>query len=706
MGAAVAHRSAQGGATVHTRIPRSPRPLLVGAALAALVGGLVVPAAAADSRTAAEAAGGSATAVTRAGLDPALSAGRGSWQPVVEHEAENAVTTGDVIGPGREAYTLEAEASGRTAVRLDAPGEYVEVTLTQPADAITVRYALPDAPGGGGLDATLRVTAPKVRLDLPVTSRYSWLYNQYPFTNDPDADLLHPDWWLAECGCVPAEQPEPVQISKPFRPFHFYAEQRALLGRTVPAGAKIRITLPAGAEVDWAVVDVVDLQRVGGPRPAPYRAVDATRYGADPTGRKDSARAIEKAIVVARHADRPVYVPAGTYRVDRHIVVDDVTIAGAGSWWTIFRGRSVALDEPAPDGSTHTGVGFYGKDAADGGSHDVVLKDFAIVGDVTERIDDDQVNGVGGALSDSVLNRLYIQRTKVGVWVDGPMSDLVVQNSVIVDQLADGLNFHTGVTDSVAVNNVVRNTGDDALAMWADGTTNARNVFRRNTVQSPTLANGIAIYGGTDITVAKNLVADPLREGSALHLGTRFGAEPFAGTTRLQRNTTVRAGGRELNWDIGMGALWVYALERSIDSRVLVRGEHYLDSTYNAIMLVTEYGKKDELSISGLEFANIQVDGAGTSVVSARTAGSASFRNVDVRNVGWAGVNNCGAFTWDFEKGSEFTLVDLGDNDGTTTTPWEPGPANWLSRYTPNTISCQDRPAVVAPPAPSPWTQP
>ena len=117
-----------------------------------------------------------------------------------------------------------------------------------------------------------------------------------------------------------------------------------------------------------------------------------------------------------------MYVPPGTYQVNRHIVVDNVTIEGAGNWYTIIKGHEVALGTPAPDGSVHTGVGFYGKDAADGGSRNVHLSGFAIEGDVRERIDTDQVNGIGGALSDSTIDGLYIHHTKVGIWLDGPMS--------------------------------------------------------------------------------------------------------------------------------------------------------------------------------------------------------------------------------------------------------------------------------------------
>src|ERR1700712_2692222 len=66
--------------------------------------------------------------VTRAALGPAPGAGRGATVDFAEQEAEKAVTNGTVIGPGTDAYTLPAEASGRSAVTL-APGQYVEFTL-------------------------------------------------------------------------------------------------------------------------------------------------------------------------------------------------------------------------------------------------------------------------------------------------------------------------------------------------------------------------------------------------------------------------------------------------------------------------------------------------------------------------------------------------------------------------------------------------
>ncbi|MET7644715.1 glycosyl hydrolase family 28-related protein [Streptomyces sp. NPDC005426] len=630
--------------------------------------------------------------VTRAALDPALVAGRGAKVAFAEQEAENAATDGTVIGPDRTAYTLPSEASGRKAVRLE-PGEHVEFTLPGAANAITVRYSIPDAPGGGGITAPLDVAVNgKKRSTMTLTSQYSWLYNQYPFSDDPDAGLLHPDWWITECSCVPAATtPAPV-VAKPFRPSHFYDEQRLLLGRTYRAGDTVRLTAPAGSRAAWTVVDLLDSELVGRPHVEPF-AVNVLAFGADPTGRREAADAIDKAIAFARRTHLTVYIPPGTYRVDRHIVVDDVTITGAGNWYTKIKGRETALDSPAADGSVHTGVGFYGKDAADGGSRDVHLSGFAIEGDVRTRIDTDQVNGIGGAMSDSTIEGLHISHTKVGMWFDGPMSHLRITGTVIVDQIADAINFHTGVTDSRVTHTFVRNSGDDGLAMWSEKTANARNTFDHNTVQTPVLANGIAVYGGTDTTVSNNLVADPVREGSALHVGSRFGAEPFAGKLDLTANTTVRAGTYELNWKIGLGALWIFALDRSIDAAdIQVTGTDFLDSTYNAIMLVSDWAVKDRYVIKGVHFKDIKADGTGTSVVSARAAGGATFENVDARHVGAVGVNNCGSFNFP-ATGSEFSLTDLGGNDGGWLAPW----------LLPNTITCDDRPPVVPPPAPGTW---
>ena len=326
------------------------------------------------------------------------------------------------------------------------------------------------------------------------------------------------------------------------------------------------------------------------------------------------------------------------------------------------------------------------------------IANFAIEGDVTARADLDQVNGIGGALGGgSTVSGMYIDHTKAGMWFDGPFSGLTVTDNMVVNQLADGINLHDGVSHVLVQNNFFRNTGDDAMAMWSEHDADHDNRFDHNTVQTPVLANGIAIYGGRDNAVSDNLIADPIREGSALQVGSRFGATPFQGSLWIDGNTTVRAGTFELNWKIGLGAIWIYALESSINANIQVTNDNFLDSTYNAIMMVSDFPVKDLYSITNVHFKNIHVDGTGTSVLSARVAGSATFQNVDARNVGAVGINNCGSFNFT-AAGSEFTPVDLGGNDGGGTT----GP--WMAPWElPNTITCDDRPAVVPPPAPAPW---
>src|SRR5260370_3943384 len=149
-------------------------------------------------------------------------------------------------------------------------------------------------------------------------------------------------------------------------------------------------------------------------------------------------------------------------------------------------------------------------------------------GEVRGRTDTDQVNGIGGALSAWTIDGLYIHQTKVGAWLDGSMNNLTIANTVIADQIADGINLHQGVTNSRVVNSLIRNTADDGLAMWSQaaagqpGIEDANNLFDHDTVQIPSLANGIAVYGGRHNTVSNHIAADPVPARRRLPAGSRF----------------------------------------------------------------------------------------------------------------------------------------------------------------------------------------
>src|SRR5258708_27340836 len=260
------------------------------------------------------------------------------------------------------------------------------------------------------------------------------------------------------------------------------------------------------------------------------------------------------------------------------------------------------------------------------------------------------------------------------------MNNLTIANTVIADQVADGLTLHQGVTTSRVVNSLIRNTADDGLAMWSQaaagqpGIEDANNLFDPDRVQVRSVANGIAVYGGRDNTVSNTIVADPVREGSGLHAGSRFGSTPFAGSLKFTNNTTARAGSFELNWRIGLGAIWPYALEGSLGADIEVTGDSFLQSTYHALMILSDFPVKDLYSISNVHFQDIHVDGTGTSVLSARAAESATFQNVVARHVGALGINNCASCHF-ASPGSHSNVTDLSANTGNVTTC--PCPAPW-----------------------------
>lgn len=556
----------------------------------------VALAAATALSTAAFAGGGTHQSGTRA-----APAAAGAAVPFVEQEAESANTDGSVVGPDRTYTKLPSEASGREAVTLSSAGQYVEFTLTQPANAMTVRYSLPDSSDGTGVTAPIDVDVDGSKVsDLSLTSKYSWFYGGYPFSNDPGAG----------------------------NPHHFYDDARMMFDSTLPIGTTVRLAVPASGAAASYTIDLADFEQVGDPIAAPSGALDVTDYGADPTGATDSTAAIQQAVDDGEAQGKPVYIPQGTFLVTDHVIVDDVTLAGAGPWYSVLTGVN-------PDDATK-GVGVYGKDASAGGSSNVTLKDFAIIGGIAERNDSAQVNAIGGAMSDSTVDDIWMQHTKCGAWMDGPMDNLTIENSRIMDTTADGVNFHKGVTNSTVTNTYVRNTGDDGLAEWSDTTKDASDSFTDDTVAVPVLANNIALYGGTDMTVTGNLLSDTVTNGGGIHVGNRYdGVNPgngttVAGTFTLSGNTLVRTGNSDYNWNFGVGAIWFDALNGAISGATIKVTDNEIDSSsYEAFQFI-------EGTITGVQFSDDTVNGTGTFVLQVQTDGSASFDHVVATNVGYA----------------------------------------------------------------------
>ena len=531
------------------------------------------------------------TPATMAGLPLAEIAGRGAPVPFVEHEAENARWRGTMLGPDRTFTSIAAEASGRRAVLLSHPGNYVEFTLGAAADAVTVRAAVPDGADGRGRDGTLTLAADgRTLAAVPTTSRYGWYYGKYPFSNRPRDGRAH----------------------------HFFDETRVRLPRLLPAGTRVRLTLGPG--VPWTAIDLADFEVAPPPKPMPAGAVPITRFGADPTGARESSGAIARALAEARRRGVPAWIPPGAFRLERHVTVDRVTLAGAGHWHSVLRGK---------------GAGLYGRKAPRGSTR-VTLRDFAIIGEVDERIDSEQLSGIGGAIGGgSVIEDLWLQHHKVGLWFDGPMDGLAISRLRIHDMTADGLNFRRGVSNAVMQDSFVRGMGDDGLAMWSHREANHDNAFRRNTVIAPVLANGIAVYGGRDIAVTGNLVADTITQGGGIHLGNRFDAVPASGAIVIADNLVVRSGSWDPNWRHGVGAIWFYALDAPIAARIVVRGNRIVDATRSALHVM---GKR----IATLFVDELAIDGAGSFAIQAQANGEAKLRAVTARGLGRGGLAQCG----------------------------------------------------------------
>ncbi|MEU5539014.1 discoidin domain-containing protein [Streptomyces sp. NPDC020362] len=531
---------------------------------------------------------------------PAARAAAGASLPLTSVEAESASTTGTRIGPDYTQGTLASEASGRQAVRL-ASGQRVEFTVPRASNAVNLAYSVPDGQSGP-LDVYVNGT--RLARTLPVTSKYSYI----------------------DTGWIPGAKPH-----------HFFDDARLLLGQNVQAGDKIAFEA-TGTQV---TVDVADFEQVAAAASQPAGSVSVVSKGADPSGNGDSTQAFRDAIAAAQ--GQVVWIPPGDYRITSSLSgVQNVTLQGAGSWYSVVH-TSRFVDQSSSSGNVH-------------------IKDFAVIGEVTERVDSSPDNFVNGSLGpNSSVSGMWIQHMKVGLWLMGNNDNLVVENNRILDTTADGLNLN-GTAKGVRVsNNFLRNQGDDALAMWSLYSPDTGSSFENNTISQPNLANGIAIYGGTDITVRNNLISDTNALGSGIAISNQKFLDPFSplsGTITVDGNTLVRTGAMNPNWNHPMGALRVDSYDSAINATVNITDTTITDSPYSAFEFVSGGGQ-------GYPVRNVNVTGAtvrntGTVVVQTEAQGAAAFRNVTATGVGAAGIYNC---PYPANSGS-FALTDGGGNSG------------------------------------------
>ena len=517
-------------------------------------------------------------------LTPAAAhAASGASLPFTSVEAESATTTGTRIGPDYTQGTLASEASGRQAVRLTS-GQRVEFTVPRAANAVNVSYNVPDGQNGS-LDVYVNGT--KIAKTLAVTSKYSYVDTG----------------WIAGA-----------------KTHHFFDNSRLLLGQNVQQGDKVAF-VSTGTQV---TVDVADFEQVAGAAAQPAGSVSVVSKGADPSGAGDSTQAFRDAISAAQGG--VVWIPPGDYRLTSSLSgVQNVTLQGAGQWYSVVH-TSRFIDQSGSSGGVH-------------------IKDFAVIGEVTERVDSNPDNFVNGTLGPgSSVSGMWIQHLKCGFWLTGDNDNLVVEN---------------------------------------------------NTISQPNLANGIAIYGGTNIAVRNNLVSDTNALGSGIAISNQKFLDPFsplAGTITVDGNTLVRTGAINPNWGHPMGALRVDSYDSAVNATVNITNTTITNSPYSAFEFVSGGGH-------GYSTGNVTVSGAtvqntGTVVVQAEAQGAARFSNVQATGVGAAGIYNC-----PYPSGSgTFTITDGGGNSGWSST-WSdcstwPQPGQGTPPPDQNTNLAKGRPAT------------
>src|SRR5713101_3786568 len=550
--------------------------------------------------------------------------------PFVEFNAATSAgvsTNGAVIGPNYYFGTLASEATGRKAVVLTGRGEFVSFTLTAPANAVTVHYAIPDAPSGNGITQPLSLYVNgALTTSLSLTSAYSWLYGAYTFSKTPGLGM-------------------PGELA----PHDFYNDVRFMFSSTLPAGTVVKLQVDSGDNAPWYIINTADFEVAPAPIAAPAGSIDVTQspYNADNTGGRDSTTALQNAINAASTSSShpTVFLPAGTYTISSPLMLGtgNVTIEGAGQWYTVLTGSHVEFAGSIAPASTN-----------------VNISNLAIFGNVAVRNDGDgSVNGFNGGFSNSTISNIWIQNTKVGGWIVGPATNLTFDHMRIMDLKADGINFNAAngpVSSSTIQNSFFRNPQDDGIAMWAENAPDTNITISHNTVLSPGLANNIAIYGaGSGDMISNNLLEDPVTRGSCIHDGLRFSAVATSGPITIQNNTLQRCGQYDPGFFFGVGAVWFWPLDSNMGTAVNLSGNTIQDSPYSAYMFLGP-NSTTGVTVNGDTLTNV-----GTFVVHTQGNGAATVSNTPATGVADGGFLNLNC-------ASSFTLTATGDT-GWTSTP-------------------------------------
>ncbi|MBT0911969.1 YSIRK-type signal peptide-containing protein [Streptococcus salivarius] len=458
--------------------------------------------------------------------------GYGAKMPYTTHEAENAsVENGATIQQSTDMESTAVEATNQTYVELPKKGAAVTFNVTEPANALNVRYTIPDG-ASGQLD--VQVNGSSVgNLDLSSHSAWQYLKGDHEYDQAIDGSSAR---------------------------FRFDETRLLLKDIQLKSGDKISLVKKKDDNVPYGI-DFIELEQAPAPVGQGENSISIVDKGASANDDSDDTAALLAAVEEAKASGKSVYIPEGRFNFDKQVNIeaDNLKISGAGVWHTQLHFTS---------DKRYGGGIVFGHN-----SNGIELSNLYMDSNLTSRYNEDaQYKAISGTLGkDSKIHDIWVQHFEVGMWIGdydqtGNMKytdGLVVENARIRNNLADGINFAQGTKNSTVKNSNIRGNGDDGLAIWSsisDGTNAAaeeNNKFLNNTIESGWRAAGIGIFGGKGHEISGNLIKDVFA-GAGIRVNTVFAGHNFDlndSGIKIHDNTILRSGTTNDLYNLHRGAI-------------------------------------------------------------------------------------------------------------------------------------------------------
>ena len=456
----------------------------------------------------------------------------GAKMPYTSHEAENATLENvATIQQSKDMESTAVEATNQTYVELPKKDAAVTFTVTEPANALNVRYTIPDG-ASGQLD--VQVNGSSVgNLDLSSHSAWQYLKGDHEYDQAIDGSSAR---------------------------FRFDETRLLLKDIQLKAGDKISLVKKKDDNVPYGI-DFIELEQAPAPVAQGENSINIVDKGASANDDSDDTPALLAAIDEAKASGKSVYIPEGRFNFDKQVNIeaDNLKISGAGVWHTQLHFTS---------DKRYGGGIVFGHN-----SNGIELSNLYMDSNLTSRYNEDaQYKAISGTLGkNSHIHDVWVQHFEVGMWIGdydqtGNMKytdGLVVENARIRNNLADGINFAQGTKNSTVKNSNIRGNGDDGLAIWSsisDGTNAAaeeNNKFLNNTIEAGWRAAGIGIFGGKGHEISGNLIKDVFA-GAGIRVNTVFAGHNFDHNDtgiKIHDNTILRSGTTNDLYNLHRGAI-------------------------------------------------------------------------------------------------------------------------------------------------------